>query len=78
MFPRQRGREKWEHGWEGSYWWVRLQTVAAEGDSHALMLKTVERKLRLPWSVFEALAREMEADPDLAESQAPNRRAAPL
>ena len=78
MFPRQRGREKWEHGWEGSYWWVRLQTVAAEGDSHALMLKTVERKLRLPWSVFDALAREMEADPDLAESQAPNRRAAPL
>ena len=78
MFPRQSGRAKWEHGWEGSYWWVRLQTVAAEGDSHALMLKTVERKLRLPWSVFDALAREMEADPDLAESQAPNRRAVPL
>ena len=61
MFPRQSGRAKWEHGWEGSYWWVRLQTVAAEGVSHALMLKTVERKLRLPWPVFDALAREMEA-----------------
>ena len=78
MFPRQSGRAKWEHGWEGSYWWVRLQTVAAEGDSHTLMLETVDRKLRLPWSVFDALAREMEADPELEESQAPNRRAVPL
>ena len=40
-------------------------------------MKTVERKLRLPWSVFDAVAREMEADPGLAESQAPNRRAVP-
>ena len=75
MFPMQMGCAKWEHGWEESYWWVRLQTVAAEGVSHALMLKTVERKLRLPWSVFDSLAREMEADPDLQQS---NPRAVPL
>jgi hypothetical protein len=75
MFPMQMGCAKWEHGWEESYWWVRLETVAAEGDSHALMLKTVERKLRLPWSVFDSLAREMEADPDLQQS---NPRAVPL
>jgi len=78
MFPEQTGRSKWEHGWEESYWWARLQTVAAHGDSHAQMLKTVEEKLRLPWPVFDALAREMEADPGLEESQAPNRRAVPL
>tara|TARA_B110000003_G_scaffold125747_1_gene127886 strand:+ start:80 stop:517 length:438 start_codon:yes stop_codon:yes gene_type:complete len=78
MFPEQTGRLKWEYGWEESYWWARLQTVAAHGDSHAHMLKTVEEKLRLPWPVFDALAREMEADPELEESQAPNRRAVPL
>ena len=36
---------------------TRLGRVILVGDSHALMLKTVERKLRLPWSVFsEGLA----------------------
>ena len=75
MFPQLNGRAKWEHGWEESYWWVRLRTVATEGDSHELMLKTVERKLRLPWSVFDSLAREMERDPALQERKL---RAVPL
>ena len=75
LFPKKTGRFKWEHRWEESCWWARLQTAAAEGNPHALMPRTVERKLRLPWSVFDALAREMEADPDLQENAT---RAVPL
>ena len=74
MFPQQEGRAKWEHGWETSYWWTRLVTVTAQGDAHVGMRETVERKLRLPWLTFVELAREMEADPTLRESE----RAAPL
>ena len=75
MFPRKRGRHKWEHGWQHSWWWTRLTTVAESGDEHTLMRETVERKVRLPWRLFEALANDMESDPALREREA---RAAPL
>ena len=75
MFPRKTGRSKWEHGWRHSHWWTRLTTVAESGDEHLLMRETVERKLRLPWELFDALANDMESDPALCERAT---RAAPL
>ena len=75
MFPRKTGRDKWEHGWRHSHWWTRLTTVAESGDEHLLMRETVERKLRLPWELFDALANDMESDPTLCERAT---RAAPL
>ncbi len=75
MFPGKTGRHKWEHDWRQSWWWTRLTTVAESGDEHVLMRETVERKLRLPWELFDALANDMESDPALCERAT---RAVPL
>ena len=75
MFPGKTGRHKWEHDWRQSWWWTRLTTVAESGDEHVLMRETVERKLHLPWELFDALANDMESDPALCERAT---RAVPL
>ena len=46
-----------------------------DSSADALMRETVERKLRLPWELFDALANDMESDPALCERAT---RAVPL